>query len=233
VLKLRIAVGLMTALAALVLPVTAAMAADNFVVSKAQYDRMFPDRKAFYSYGSLVKAMKRFPAFAHTGNLATRKREAAAFLANVSHETGGGKYINEQNKANWSTYCDPSLPYGCPAGQAAYHGRGPMQLSWNANYKAAGDALGVDLLHHPSKLAGNPALAWKTGLWFWMTQTGAGSMTGHHAMADGKGFGQTIHTINGAVECGGGNPAEVADRVAHYKKFTNVLGVSPGAKLSC
>ena len=32
---------------------------------------------------------------------------------------------------------------GAPAGQTAYHGRGPMQLSWNFNYKAAGDALNV------------------------------------------------------------------------------------------
>ena len=78
-----------------------------------------------------------------------KKREAAAFLANVSHETGGLVYIKEINEANYPHYCDTSQPYGCPAGQAAYYGRGPIQLSWNFNYKAAGDALGIDLLANP------------------------------------------------------------------------------------
>ncbi len=78
-----------------------------------------------------------------------KKQEAAAFLANVSHETGGLVHVVEQNQANYPHYCDWGQPYGCPAGQAAYYGRGPIQLSWNFNYKAAGDALGIDLLNNP------------------------------------------------------------------------------------
>ncbi|WP_443049909.1 chitinase [Streptomyces sp. NBC_00287] len=205
----------------------------DFVVSKAEYNKMFPNHKAFYNYEALVKAMKKYPAFADKGNAKTKKREAAAFLANVHHETGGGRYIVEQNKANWPSYCDPGLPFGCPAGQSAYHGRGPIQLSTNGNYKAAGDALGVDLLHKPGLVQKNPVLAWKTGLWFWMTQTGAGSMIPHKAMVQGKGFGQTIRSINGAIECNGGNPAQVQSRVNTYKKFAKILDVKPGNNLSC
>nr|WP_107907611.1 chitinase [Streptomyces chartreusis] len=205
----------------------------DFVVSKAEYNRMFPQHKPFYNYEALVKAMKKYPAFADKGNARTKKREAAAFLANVHHETGGGRYIVEQNQANWPSYCDTTQPYGCPAGQSAYHGRGPIQLSWNFNYKAAGDALGIDLLHKPGLVQKNPVVAWKTGLWFWMTQSGAGTMTPHSAMVQGKGFGQTIRSINGAIECNGGNPAQVRSRVNTYKKFTKILDVKPGKNLSC
>jgi len=60
--------------------------------------------------------------------LTAKKQEAAAFLANVNHETGGLVYIDETNTANWPHYCDTSQPYGCPAGQSAYHGRGPIQF---------------------------------------------------------------------------------------------------------
>src|SRR4029079_14354426 len=120
-----------------------------FVVSEAQFNQMFPSRNSFYTYSGLGPALSASPAFAATGSDAARKQEAAAFLANVNHETGGLVYIVEQNTANYPHYCDASQPYGCPAGQAAYYGRGPIQLSWNFNYKAAGDALGINLLGNP------------------------------------------------------------------------------------
>lgn len=208
----------------------------GFVVSKAQYNSMFPDHNAFYTYDSLVTAMKAYPEFAHTGTAAVRRREAAAFLANVGHETSGLRYIVEQNKANWPTYCDTSQPYGCPAGQSAYHGRGPLQLSWNFNYHAAGQALHVDLLRHPELVQQKPVVSWKTALWFWMSQRGAGSMTAHSAIVNGKGFGETIRTINGAVECNTTDPLAVQerqDRVTRFKKFAQRLNVSPGKNLSC
>ncbi|MFF4401712.1 chitinase [Streptomyces sp. NPDC001480] len=211
---------------------SAAEQSGGFVVSKAQYNKMFPHHKKLYTYEGLVKAMKAFPAFAHTGDAKTKKREAAAFLANVSHETSGLIYINEQNKANWPTYCQQE-PYGCPAGQSAYHGRGPLQISWNYNYKAAGDAVHIDLLNHPNLAATNPVVTWKLALWYWMTQYGPGTMTPHHAMVKSGGFGETIRSINGAIECNGGNPAEMKDRVAKYKKFTKMLHVGAGAHLSC
>jgi predicted chitinase len=204
----------------------------GFVVTKAQYNKMFPHHKKLYTYKGLVKAIKAFPDFAHTGDAKTRKREAAAFLANVSHETSGLIYINEQNKAAWPTYCADE-PYGCPAGQSAYHGRGPLQISWNYNYKAAGDAFHVDLLHHPDLAAKNSTVTWKLALWYWMTQSGPGTMTPHHAMVKHGGFGETIRSINGGIECNGGNPAEVQDRIAKYKRFTKMLHVGTGRHLSC
>nr|WP_225842583.1 chitinase [Streptomyces sp. PHES57] len=204
-----------------------------FVVSEAQFNQMFPDRNPFYTYAGLTQALDAYPEFATTGDEATQKREAAAFLANVSHETGGLKYIKEQNEANYPHYCDASQPYGCPAGQDAYYGRGPIQLSWNFNYKAAGDALGIDLLNDPFKVENDPAVAWKTGLWYWNTQQGPGTMTPHNAIVTGAGFGETIRAINGTLECNGGNPGQVQSRIDNFKRFTQILGTTTGDNLSC
>ncbi|QMU69956.1 chitinase [Streptacidiphilus sp. P02-A3a] len=214
-------------------PSAAATRSAGFVVSQSQFNKMFPSRNSFYSYQGLVDALGTYPGFTTTGDNGTRKREAAAFLANVSHETGGLRYVVEQNTANYSHYCDTSQPYGCPAGVSAYYGRGPLQLSWNFNYKAAGDSLHIDLLHDPYKVEKDAAVSWETGLWFWNTQRGAGSMTPHDAMVDNRGFGETIRSINGDLECNGKNPDERQDRINLYQKFTGILGTNPGGNLSC
>ncbi len=205
----------------------------GFVVTEAQFNQMFPGRNGFYTYSGLVTAANSFPGFAKTGSDTIRKQEAAAFLANVAHETGNLVFIVEQNTANYPHYCDASQPYGCPAGQAAYYGRGPIQLSWNFNYKAAGDYLGIDLLHNPNLVQTDAAISWKTALWYWNTQTGPGTMTPHNAMVNSRGFGETIRSINGSIECNGGNPAQVQSRVNSYNRFVGILGVPAGANLSC
>lgn len=208
-------------------------APSGFVVSEAQFNQMFPNRNPFYTYSGLTAALSAYPGFANTGSDTVKRQEAAAFLANVSHETGGLVYIVEQNTANYPHYCDSSQSYGCPAYTAAYYGRGPIQLSWNFNYKAAGDALGIDLLHNPYLVEQDAAVAWKTGLWYWNTQSGPGTMTPHNAMVNGAGFGETIRSINGSLECNGGNPGQVQSRIDRYKAFVQILGTTPGDNLSC
>ncbi|MGQ4268792.1 glycoside hydrolase family 19 protein [Nocardiopsis changdeensis] len=205
----------------------------DFIVTQAQFDQMFPNRNPFYTYSGLVAALSSYPAFTNTGSTEIRKREAAAFLANVSHETGGLVHIKETNEANYPHYCDRNQPFGCPAGQAAYYGRGPIQLSWNYNYKAAGDALGIDLLNNPYQVEQNASVAWRTGLWYWNTQTGAGSITPHRAIVDGHGFGETIRAINGGLECNGGNPGQVQSRIDKFTRFAQILGTTTGSNLGC
>ncbi|QFZ22218.1 glycoside hydrolase family 19 protein [Saccharothrix syringae] len=205
----------------------------GFVVSEAQFNQMFPNRNPFYTYAGLTAALGAYPGFAKTGSDTVRKQEAAAFLANANHETGGLVHVVEQNQANYPHYCDTSQPYGCPAGQAAYYGRGPIQLSWNFNYKAAGDALGLPLLTNPWLVQNDASVAWKTALWYWNTQSGPGTMTPHNAMVNGYGFGETIRSINGSLECGGRNPAQVQSRVDAYQRFVGVLGVPAGNNLYC
>ena len=201
----------------------------GFVVSEAQFDQMFPNRNSFYTYSGLVSALGAYPSFATTGGTTVEEQEAAAFLANVDHETGGLVYINEIDQSG--DYC-ASESYGCPAGTYAYYGRGPMQISWNFNYYAAGNAIGQDLLDNPNLVSSNAAISWETALWYWMTGTGGGSMTSHQAMVSGAGFGDTIRAIND-IECNGGDPAEMQDRVNDYESFTSILGVSPGGNLTC
>jgi predicted chitinase len=217
---------------AVFLPAAPSSAA-TFIVTQAQFNQMFPGRNGFYTYSGLTSAMDKFPAFAASGSTTVRKQEAAAFLANVFHETGGLVHIVEQNQANYPHYCDRSQSYGCPAGQAAYYGRGPIQLSWNFNYKAAGDFLRINLLNDPWQVQNNASVSWQTALWYWNTQNGPGSMTAHNAMVNSRGFGETIRSINGSLECNGGNPGQVQSRVNKYRQFTGILGVPTGSNLTC
>lgn len=209
------------------------MTAAPFIVTEAQFNRMFPSppRNAFYTYSGLKSAMATFGSFANQGSDTVKKQELAAFLANVSHETGGLRYIREIDQSG--DYCDETRPYGCPSPQK-YYGRGPIQLSWNFNYKAAGDYLGIsDLLDKPQQVATNSTTAWRTAIWYWMTQNGPGSMTAHNAMVNSAGFGQTIRSINGSLECDGRNPAQVQSRVSKYQQFTGIIGVAQGGNLYC
>jgi len=199
------------------------------LVSRSAFESMFPGRNGFYTYDGLIAATATYPEFSGAGDTATRKREAAAFLANVGHETGDLVYTEEIAQGE---YCQPSASCPCAPGQR-YFGRGPIQLSWNYNYCAAGAALGLDLRADPGRVSRDATVAWQTGLWFWMTQTGAGSMTSHRGIVDGRGFGETIRTINGSLECGGGRPDQVQSRIDRYRRFCQLLGVDPGANLGC
>jgi chitinase len=199
----------------------------GFLVSEAQFNQMFPNRNGFYTYAGFVAGAGSWPAFANTGDTTTRRREAAAFLANVAHETGGLWYIEQIEKG---PYCGG----GCAcAGGKQYFGRGPLQLSWNYNYCAAGAALGLNLQYDPDLIARDSKVAWATSLWFWMTSTGAGWTTGHNAIVNGNGFGETIRTINGSLECNGGNPGAVQSPVNSYLEFCGILGVDPGGNQGC
>ena len=202
------------------------------IVTRAMFDQIFPSRSSFYTYDGLVKAAKVYPGCASSGTVTAQKREVAAFLANVTHETGGLVYIEQIVKEG---YCGYASGCACATGKR-YYGRGPLQLSWNGNYCDASKVLFGDantLRLDPDRVARESWVAWGTGLWFWMTSKGAGSMTGHDAMVNSKGFGETIRTINGAQECNGGYPEGITSRVNAYKRITSLLGVTPGSYLTC
>ena len=222
------------------------------IVSSQTYATMFPSRDSLYSYDSLVTATQRYPNFCNEGSDMERKREAAAFLANIAHETAEGNsglvYIEELRcipNGCGDEYCDRSnTQYPCQAGRS-YHGRGPMQLSWNYNYGAAGQALSLDLLNNPNLVKTDGAVAFSTALWFWMTpqppkpschevMSGLWNPSPEDVNAGRRpGFGMTINIINGGLECGRPTDERVERRVNFYRQFCEMLGVSADDNIYC
>ncbi len=209
----------------------------QFLPTQAQFEQLFPQRIAFYSYEGFVQAVRSFPAFAGSGTATLRRQEMAAFLANIAHESDELKAVREYNSANHDKYCSLEAGQTCAPGQQ-YYGRGPIQLSWNYQYLAAGNAIGIDLWADPDRVARDPKVAWQTALWYWMNQIGPGTMTPHQAMVGGAGFGETIRSINGALECG--KPADsyagkqVARRIDFYQRASAKFEVAAGDdKLGC
>jgi predicted chitinase len=205
------------------------------IVSNATFDEMWTTiapgsttvtnlRNAFYKYADMTSAVGSFPAFSKTGDARIRRLEVAAFFSNVAHETDSLGIIEEKG-------CSPNKcpQYGgsAPNGQT-YHGRGPIQLTWQANYKSAGTGIGLgnQLSDNPGKVSSDASIAWKTGFWFWMS--GGTGTSPHGAITGNQGFGETIRIINGALECGGANAAAVQDRIKHFKRFCYMFGIDPG-----
>lgn len=230
------------------------------LVSRQTYEAMFPHRNTLYSYDSLIAAIQKYPQFCAEGTLEQRKQEAAAFLANAAHETTGGWDAAPDGRYAWGLYyteevgcengrctwyCDTiNTTYPCQPGRT-YHGRGAMQISWNYNYGAAGQALGIDLLSNPDRVKTDGAIAFQTALWFWMTpQPPKPSchevMTGRWVPSEGDrgagripGFGMTINIINGGLECSIPTNEKVRDRIGFYQRFTEMLGVDMGENVYC
>jgi len=244
-------------------------------LDKKTWNELFPhrngvgDNKAgnkgidFYSFQSLVSAAGAFPLFLNEGDDTARRRELAAFLANIAQETSGGwasapggyfkwgLYFNEEQfpAGTHNNYADTAKKNYPPVAGKSYHGRGPKQLSWNYNYGQFSEAWygsKDSLLQHPERLVKDPVLSFASAIWFWMaTQPPKPSC---HDIMVGKwrpleadiqkgrlpGFGATVNVINGGVECGTGTTAEKTGyRYAYYQFFCRVLHVFPGQNTSC
>ena len=255
---------------------------DLTLITRADWEALFPHRNSqacrqnkfangtlipggFFEFEKFVAAAEQFPCFLGRGE---KKRELAAFLAQISHETTGGWATAPGGPQAWglcwkeevgceamgcAQYCAPGdpctaageeFPCPCEAGKF-YHGRGPMQLSWNYNYEPAGRALGVDLLAEPERITQDPVLAFSTAIYFWMTPRDAkpschSVMVGEWSPSDrdrdqGRlpGFGTTTNIINGQLECNIEGDSRVEDRVLYYERYAKIFGVSPGDNLYC
>nr|XP_027079246.1 LOW QUALITY PROTEIN: basic endochitinase A-like [Coffea arabica] len=209
----------------------------------------------FYTYNAFITAAKSFNGFGTTGDVATRKREIAAFLGQISHETTGGWPSAPDGPYAWGycfikeigasgSFCD-SPDWPCPAGRQ-YYGRGPIQLTHNYNYGKAGRAIGVDLINNPDLVATDAVVSFKTAIWFWMTPQGnkpsshaviTGGWT-HPSSADRaagrvSGYGVITNIINGGLECGMGPNAKAADRIGFYKRYCDIFKIGYGNNLDC
>ncbi len=179
-------------------------------------------------------------------------RELAAFLANISHEVGDSdwrigadSYIGlfyreeiayEANSA-LSSYIksgDANFP---PVAGKSYHGRGPIQLSWNYNYGSMSAIFLGDkniLLNDPDMVKEDGKLAFLTAMWFWMFPQG-GKPSCHEVMypdyspsageKNAWGFGHSVVIINGGFESSGSMKPR---RGYFYQIFADLLGVRIG-----
>ena len=172
-------------------------------VSLAQLKRIMPNL-------SDAKAQQYLPylnqAMAEQG-INTPQRQSA-FLAQLAHESGELKYMEEI--ASGSAYEGRrDLGNTQPGDGVRFKGRGPIQLTGRANYAAASQALGIDLVNHPERAA-DPDVGFRIATWFWKTH-------GLNQLADQGNFSEITHRING-----GYNGADSRNR--YWATAKSVLG---------
>ncbi|MDP3392614.1 chitinase [Sediminibacterium sp.] len=243
---------------------------DSFpLLSETEWNQLFPHMnggdslgKLFYSYTAFVKATKRFPQFLNEGSTQLKKRELAAFLATISHETGGGNENDMVHFYDFGLYYKEELAClnGCasysdttslnypPAKGKSYHGRGPIQLSWNYNYGLFSETvLGNkdSLLNNPDLLTIDPELSFTSAIWFWVTaqepkpschdvMSGKWVPNETDSLAGRKpGFGAVMNIVNGGLECGGIESVKNKFRLEYYLAFCKKMKVDPGPNISC
>lgn len=159
----------------------------------------------------------------------------AAFIAQVGHESGqltrmveNLNYSADRLQAVWPNRFDvaqaaqvarkpeqiANIVYGGRMGNTLpgdgwkYRGRGLIQLTGANNYRAAGSAIGLDLINHP-ELVEQPDTAALVAGWFWQSN-------GLNELADAGQFDKITRAINGGLN-------GQADRVALRDVAVKVL----------
>lgn len=138
----------------------------------------------------------------------TPKRQAA-FLANLAHESGSLKYVEEI--ASGDAY-EGRLDLGNtqPGDGRRFKGRGLPQITGRDNYLKCGAALGMDLITNPELLE-QPLPAARSAGWFWHVKNLA-------ALADDDKFGSLCRLWNGGFN-------GLDDRIVHWLRIRKCLGL--------
>lgn len=136
---------------------------------------------------------------------------AAAFIAQVGHESGHLRYVREiwgptAQQAGYEGRAD--LGNTVKGDGSKYRGRGLIQITGRANYAACGEALGLDLINKPELLE-LPQHASMSAAWFWSTR-------GLNTLADRGEFVKITRRINGGL-------TGQDDRRALYDRALEVL----------
>lgn len=135
------------------------------ILNLEQLARALPHAKPsnIEKYGpEIIETMERY-------QITTRNR-IAAFLAQIAHESGSFRYVEEI--ASGEAYDTGRLaerlgntPEDDGDGEK-YKGRGLIQITGTDNYKKVGQALGVDFFNNPELLE-EPKWACLSAGWFW------------------------------------------------------------------
>jgi predicted chitinase len=147
---------------------------------------------------------------------------AAAFLAQIAHESGQFRFMEEiwgptpaQRRYEPPSTLADTLGNTEAGDGRRFKGRGPIQITGRANYQRFGRLLGTDLVAHPERAA-EPELAFRIAGLFW-------SKKGLNELADTPGaesFREITRRINGGYN-------GLADRRKFFAAACEVLGVEP------
>ncbi|MDY7806699.1 glycoside hydrolase family 19 protein [Burkholderia stagnalis] len=155
--------------------------------------------------GPLTEAMSEY-------DIASSVRQAA-FLAQVSHESGHLVYVREiwgPTAAQLRYEGRSDLGNVQPGDGERFLGRGLIQITGRTNYESAASALNLPLLDNPALLEA-PVNAARSAAWFWQVH-------GLNALADTGDFMSITRRINGGL-------TGMDDRLMLWASAKNALGV--------
>jgi spore coat assembly protein SafA len=131
----------------------------------------------------------------------------AAFLAQLAHESGDLKYMEEiASGAAYEGRRD--LGNTQPGDGTRFKGRGPIQLTGRANYREAGRALGLNLEGNPRQVA-TPEVGFRVAGHFWQSRN-------LNSLADSRSFDSITKRVNGGFN-------GKASRDMYYNRALNAL----------
>ena len=140
----------------------------------------------------------------------TTPRRQAMFLAQLGHESGGLKWMEELSSGR--QYEGRRDLGNTQRGDGArFKGRGPIQLTGRANYKKAGADLGLDLVNNPKRVA-DLDVGFRTAAWYWKDR-------GINAAADRGALRGATRLINPGLR-------GYSDRAAYYARAKRALGAT-------
>ena len=138
-------------------------------------------------------------------------KRVAAFIAQIGHESAQLRYVKEiwgPTAAQIRYEGRADLGNTQLGDGSKYRGRGLIQITGRANYKACGEALGLDLINQPELLE-KPQHACMSAAWFWATK-------GLSTLADEGKLETITRRINGGLN-------GLADRQMLYARALKVL----------
>lgn len=129
------------------------------------------------------------------------------FMAQLAHESGSFRYMEEL--ASGQAYEGrPDLGNTQTGDGKRFKGRGPLQLTGRANYRAFGRRIGIDLERHP-EIAAIPSIGLHIALEYWESRS-------LNALADADDILGITKKVNGGLN-------GLADRKAHLSKIKGWL----------
>lgn len=150
----------------------------------------------------------------------TRRRENLSYSVRALRNTWPGRFPTDDSAMPYARNPEKlaNLVYANRLGNGdvasgdgwKYRGGGLIQLTGRANYRAAGEGLGLPLEDQPQRVE-QPIVAARTAGWFWQTH-------GCNELADAGEFEKITETINGPAKLG------QDARVLLWLKAKQVLG---------